>query len=586
LNINRASEGGDPMVWQRFFQWGVVGTRAARPQHGVRGRDLGATRRRRRPGVEALEGRQLLAALAEFPLNSNQTAVVRLTAGPDGNLWFPLQQQEGGARIVRLTTAGGLTDFPLPSGYSQPETLTVGPDGNLWFINQSDTYHGPAVAQITPSGVITEFPISTTITSPPSGGMTFSYPMYSNYATTSDLIVGPDGNLWCTESSPSSSGAPAASAVQITPAGVITQFTLPITDNVVSGLAVGSDGNLWYSSSTSTNFDASSAIDQITTKGVVTEFGLPGTYFNASALTTGPDGNLWFSNQTTSPPSASIGSVAIGRITPTGGFTEYALSPKVSSTSTLTAGPDGNLWFSEQGGFAFGSTGQIGQITPAGAITEFPLTPGISGIVFGTSRLSPLTVGPDKNLYFTFQTNGVPNPDSTHGFGDFNIGQITPSGNVTEFAGTGSGSSAVAYAPTVDSDGNLWFLEGPKAARLSPAQATADQAIDPDFTFFPQTTRSKKGITAIVVSFDEAMNAASAGNAALYSVASGVKKGHKFVYTKPVKIHSVTYNAAAGTATLALAKPIKTSTLQVTVRSGVVAANGTSTSSDYTSVVS
>jgi hypothetical protein len=195
-------------------------------------------------------------------------------------------------------------------------------------------------------------------------------------------------------------------------------------------------------------------------------------------------------------------------------------------------------------------------------------------------------VGPDNNLYFTIVTSGSGlNPDGTHGFGAFNIGQVTTSGNVTVLAGTGQSSSTVAYAPTVGSDGNLWFLEGPKVGRLSPALVTADQAIDPDFTSLPQTTRSKKGITAIVVSFDEAMNAASAGNAASYSVASGDKKRHKVVYNKPVKIRSVTYDATAGTATLMLAKPIKTSTLQVTVHSGIMAANGTSTGSDYTSVV-
>jgi streptogramin lyase len=581
LNINRASEGEVPMVWRRFFPWGVLGTTAARHRPDARNRDVVATRRRRRPGVEALEGRQLLAALTEFPLNSNQSAVAQLTAGPDGNLWFPLQQQQGGGQIVRLTTAGGLTDFPLPTPNAQPSALTVGPDGNLWFV-ESMTYSYPyyyfgppqsyttttqtAVAQITPSGVITE------------------YALKSTYSSASELTVGPDGNLWFTESSPSSGGGVAASVVQITPAGKITTFTLPTSNNVVSGLTDGPDGNLWFSASTSTSSNASSLIGQITPKGVVNEFGLPGTYFDASALTTGPDGNLWFSNHTNAPVSSSAGSIAIGRIVPTtGGITEYALAPKVNGTSTLTAGPDGNLWFSEQGNFAFSSTGQIGQITPAGAVTEFPLTPGLSGSFSGS--LSPLTVGPDKNLYFTFQTNGAPSPDGTHGFGDFNIGQVTLSGNVTELAGTGSGSSAVAYAPTVGSDGNLWFLEGPKAARLSPALVTGDQAIAPDFTSLPQTTRSKKGITAIVVSFDEAMNAASAGNAALYSVASGVKQRHKFVYNKAVKIHSVTYDASAGTATLLLAKPIKTKSLQVTVHSGVMAADGASTSSNYTSVV-
>jgi hypothetical protein len=76
-------------MWRRLLPWGAVGKSRARPQPAARGRDVDATRRRQRPGVEALEGRQLLAALTEFPLSSNQSAGAALTAGPDGNLWFP-----------------------------------------------------------------------------------------------------------------------------------------------------------------------------------------------------------------------------------------------------------------------------------------------------------------------------------------------------------------------------------------------------------------------------------------------------------------------------------------------------------------
>ena len=54
------------------------------------------------------------------------------------------------------------------------------------------------------------------------------------------------------------------------------------------------------------------------------------------------------------------------------------------------AGPDGNLWFTEDAG------NNIGRITPAGEITEFPLpTPG--------SGPAGITVGPDGNLWFTEQ---------------------------------------------------------------------------------------------------------------------------------------------------------------------------------------
>src|SRR5437868_9389475 len=83
--------------------------------------------------------------------------------------------------------------------------------------------------------------------------------------------------------------------------------------------------------------------------GTVTEFPIPtrGTPFD---LTAGPDGNLWFTD----------GAGEIGRITPSGAITEFPVS---SGSFHITAGPDGNLWFT---GY---STGEIRPITPAGRIT-------------------------------------------------------------------------------------------------------------------------------------------------------------------------------------------------------------------------
>jgi virginiamycin B lyase len=54
----------------------------------------------------------------------------------------------------------------------------------------------------------------------------------------------------------------------------------------------------------------------------------------------------------------------------------------------ITAGPDGNLWFTEYGG------NKIGRITTAGVITEFPIP---------TDDSEPwgITSGPDGNLWFT-----------------------------------------------------------------------------------------------------------------------------------------------------------------------------------------
>ena len=96
---------------------------------------------------------------------------------------------------------------------------------------------------------------------------------------------------------------------------------------------------------------------------------------------------------------------AIGRITPSGTITEFTAGlhpggdPNGSVPLAITAGPDGNLWFTDkdsarQGGLA----GAIGRITPSGQITEF-----FDGSLDSLSSLysASITAGPDGNLWFT-----------------------------------------------------------------------------------------------------------------------------------------------------------------------------------------
>ena len=98
-----------------------------------------------------------------------------------------------------------------------------------------------------------------------------------------------------------------------------------------------------------------------------------------SAITAGPDGNLWFTERNVNK---------IGRITPGGTVTEYAIPTANSFLSAITAGPDGNLWFTER------NINKIGRITPGGTVTEYA-TP--------TANSGPggITAGPDGNLWFT-----------------------------------------------------------------------------------------------------------------------------------------------------------------------------------------
>src|SRR6266545_3148295 len=68
------------------------------------------------------------------------------------------------------------------------------------------------------------------------------------------------------------------------------------------------------------------------------EFVLPTASSGPDAITAGPDGNLWFTE---------FGANQIGRITLTGEITEIALPTGDANPHTITAGPDGNLWFTE-----------------------------------------------------------------------------------------------------------------------------------------------------------------------------------------------------------------------------------------------
>ena len=68
----------------------------------------------------------------------------------------------------------------------------------------------------------------------------------------------------------------------------------------------------------------------------VTEFPLPHADSRPYTIVTGPDGNLWFTESTRS---------TIGRITPTGTFTEWHTDDDGTGPYGITLGSDGNLWF-------------------------------------------------------------------------------------------------------------------------------------------------------------------------------------------------------------------------------------------------
>jgi streptogramin lyase len=99
---------------------------------------------------------------------------------------------------------------------------------------------------------------------------------------------------------------------------------------------------------------------QAATAPSIAEYPLPdssnGPY--PDGITAGPDGNVWFTEQ---------GGDKIGRITPGGVISEFQVPTPFASPTAITAGADGNLWFTIR------EADEIGRITPSGTVTYFPI---------------------------------------------------------------------------------------------------------------------------------------------------------------------------------------------------------------------
>jgi len=226
----------------------------------------------------------------------------------------------------------------------------------------------------------------------------------------------------------------------MTPTGSSTLFTVPTPFSNPEGIAAGSDGNMWF-----TEYNGN-AIGRITPAGIITEFALPPTSNHGlGGIAAGSDGTMWF---------ADTGNNRIGRITPSGQFSFFVLPNQYTQPLGITAGPDGNLWFTE--GSPADHHDHIGRVTTAGVITEFAL-PSQGSDPYG------ITTGSDGNLWFTEQSG--------------KIGRITPDGDVSEFSIPTVPSTPQGFAITAGPGGTVWFteFEGNRIGRLHVADLPTDQ---------------------------------------------------------------------------------------------------------------
>jgi virginiamycin B lyase len=246
--------------------------------------------------------------------------------------------EAGTGRIGRLTVGGQLTEFALPSDKSAPNEIVAGPDGALWFTEPGVK----KIGRITTSGDITE-------TSSPDD------------ATPISITVGPDNNLWA-------SAGPVPEVLRITTSMQVTPFAIDVPrTGTPAGIAAGADGNLWVAAP----YDAK--IVRVTPTGVLEHFNLASNSY-PFAMTKGPDGNVWFTNRD-----------HIGRISPQGVITQFAVPDGDSGLFDLAVGPDGALYYTEN------LTHRLGRITVSGV-----------GSVFAQLSGPPVGVvtGPDAQVWF------------------------------------------------------------------------------------------------------------------------------------------------------------------------------------------
>lgn len=302
-----------------------------------------------------------------------------LSAGADGSMWFVT----GSSAIGSITPAGTVSWFPLPGAHPYGRDLVLGSDGNQWVVTSTSTEL--RMAKVSPSGVATDVPVP--LTSVPWGitaggdGSTWFTAIGSNTVGRIDrsgvvtafadagiespaaIVAGVDGNLWFTNLGPWPQGL--GSIGRIAPDGVVTTFRAPGIGRPYD-IVAGPGGDLWFT------MEGAASLGRITVGGAISLLPLS---FEPTWLAAGPDGNLWVNDRDGD---------AVWRVTPDGVASPFR-GGGIDRPGDIVAGIDGALWFTNAGQ-------TIGRLTTAGAISTFP-TPGSYPVL--------LAAGPDGNVWFT-----------------------------------------------------------------------------------------------------------------------------------------------------------------------------------------
>jgi streptogramin lyase len=337
------------------------------------------------------------ATFTSIPIPNGTIFLFTPTVGPDGNIWFPMAKP---ASIVRVLSHPPytVTEFPLADEDSYPDgNMVTGPDGNLWFAEQGDSVSlAGKIGRILPH--------------PPYTITEFNTAHPQDVPRLYGLVVGPDRNIYYTETCCSVRPDVGGSVGRITPFGSDAKIQASVAEvvpevstctpvatgtstcDVPRYVTLGPDGNLWIA--------ATFSIYRLTVPGYhLSQFPVPGQrtppfpyspFYLAFGIATGSDGNIWFTGGY--GPAGNH----IGRLSPRdpNNMTLYPVSTTNTNPDPLgiTTGQDGNLYF------AMGFNNGVGSINPFSLnkeVTDYTI-PGSGVFVHG------VTAGPcDNSIWVT-----------------------------------------------------------------------------------------------------------------------------------------------------------------------------------------
>lgn len=291
--------------------------------------------------------------------------------------------------------------FPVPNGSFTD--MALGLDGHLYLADSN--------------GNVDQCEIS----SSPSAGCGATYPISSNFQTPQPAAIAAAGaELWFTTAA-AELGWVSTQGAQGGPYGDTTDSsgnTVGPVSALAHSIVLGVNGYLFAIGSTtdpSTGIiTPNSTIAEVdprvgprvqNTGSVVTTYNLgllPGT--TLSSLTTGPDGDLWFTEETAS------GRAAIGRLDPTTGIVTSSALPSGyvlpgAGSDAIEPGPVGSytVWFAAE---TTGSPGEpaTGEIANLGGTT-----PGTGTTSTGRTTMLPTSPPPTTTATTTTTTGTAPN---------------------------------------------------------------------------------------------------------------------------------------------------------------------------------